>query len=266
MTGVSGIQQLPFLRLRAAVWTGADQERPLEARWQSILQDSRSNGKHYTGGSRVCSQGARHRDLVCTLQPARGSGARRVDEVRTLWHFLVYLRQANHAHGSDFLCHIIRPSVLMADLLSFVQQQPDCVENGRDITSRLVEYPDYAKRLQVVGSDHLASAFFCRTATDAVFRCLLRFGAKHAGGGVLGHVKGSASWEVALHGMCPSTCLHIAFANQRDDYRRLCLPEAFDLFFAKLRSGNALGSTRKIARKRGSSRSNMTGYKLETNL
>ena len=55
-----------------------------------------------------------------------------------------------------------------------------------DVTSRLkADYPDYVKRLQVVASDHVASAFFYHSVTDAVFRCLLRFGAKDSDGGCL---------------------------------------------------------------------------------
>ena len=36
----------------------------------------------------------------------------------------------------------------------------------------------------------------------------------------------------------------IAFVNQRDEYRRRCLSEAFEVFFAKLRRGDALESTK----------------------
>ena len=72
-----------------------------------------------------------------------------------------------------------------------------------DVTSRLkADYPDYVKRLQVVASDHVASAFFYHSVTDAVFRCLLRFGAKDSDGGVLGRVKVS-------HGLEPFGASHV---------------------------------------------------------
>ena len=60
-----------------------------------------------------------------------------------------------------------------------------------DVTSRLkADFPDYAKRLQVVATNHVASAFFYHSVTEAVLKCLLRFGAKDGDGGVLGRVKG----------------------------------------------------------------------------
>ena len=61
-----------------------------------------------------------------------------------------------------------------------------------DVTSRLkADFPDYAKRLQVVATNHVASAFFYHSVTEAVLKCLLRFGAKDGDGGVLGRVKGT---------------------------------------------------------------------------
>eukprot|EP00903_Cladosiphon_okamuranus_P018114 g16669.t1 len=60
-----------------------------------------------------------------------------------------------------------------------------------DVTSRLkAAYPDYAKRLQLVAANHVASAFFYHAVTEAVLKCLLRFGAKDGDGGLLGRVKG----------------------------------------------------------------------------
>lgn len=62
-----------------------------------------------------------------------------------------------------------------------------------DVTSRLkADYPDYAKRLRLVARDHVASAFFYHSVTDAVLSCLLRFGADDSDGGVLGRVKASS--------------------------------------------------------------------------
>eukprot|EP00903_Cladosiphon_okamuranus_P013925 g12952.t1 len=60
-----------------------------------------------------------------------------------------------------------------------------------DVTSQLnAAYPDYAKRLQLVAANHVASAFFYHAVTEAVLKCLLRFGAKDGDGGVLDRVKG----------------------------------------------------------------------------
>ncbi|CAN0352673.1 unnamed protein product, partial [Pylaiella littoralis] len=60
-----------------------------------------------------------------------------------------------------------------------------------DVTSRLkADYPDHAKRLRLVARDHVASAFFYHSVTDAVLTCSIRFGAGDGDGGVLGRVKG----------------------------------------------------------------------------
>ena len=93
-----------------------------------------------------------------------------------------------------------------------------------DVTSRLkAEYPDYAKRLQVVASDHVASAFFYHSVTDAVFRCLLRVGAKDSDGGVVGRVKAHVAMteeqkRLTLH--CHAICWVYGYSDF-DSFRAL---------------------------------------------
>ena len=48
----------------------------------------------------------------------------------------------------------------------------------------------------MVATNHVASAFFYHSVTEAVLRCLLRFGAKDRDGGVLGRVKGRLDSQV----------------------------------------------------------------------
>lgn len=77
-----------------------------------------------------------------------------------------------------------------------------------DVTSRLkADYPDYAKRLQTVASDHVASAFFYHSITEAVLKCLLRFGANDGDGGVLGRVKGAICALLSLFHDVSVRCL-----------------------------------------------------------
>ena len=59
-----------------------------------------------------------------------------------------------------------------------------------------VDFPDYTKRLQVVATNHVAPAFFNHSVTEAVLKCLLRFGSKDGNGGMLGRVKGRLNSQV----------------------------------------------------------------------